>query len=794
MKEEASLYIRPQSAMKKMKAAARNQTIYIYGASGSGKTSFIRSYFANKRYQYVSLADVRTDDAGRLRKIDAPVIVLDDLQLAADTRFREELYPVIEELIENPDVQLVLIARCKIPEWLMTLDIRYVFCTIEEQELFFNNREIAEYVSKWNISVPKSLFDQIVLQSRGYPMWIRIAALEYQRLNADGAGQNLTDDEFIERTRNQYWIYLEHYVYNQWSQELQEFLMELSIVEQFDIELAQMLTRRNDVARMLQQARETGNFLIHRDNNTWELRRTMKFSFRMRLNKRYTTTQINDLYNYAGHYYEMKNDYLNALRMYETGHSNEHISALLISNARQNPASGHYYELRKYYLELPKEEIAKSIVLMTGMSMLQSLLMNEEESEYWYGQLEIAAKKLKGSEKREADSKLLYLDIALPHRGTIQMVSLLKHANVLIGARTAILPELSVTSNLPSMMNGGKDFSEWSKKDRELARTIGKPVEFILGKYGKGLVNLALAESFFEKGGDASEIAALVQKGRMQAEAGGKVEQCFVAVGILTNLHILHNHMENAAELLQSFYRRASTEAPQLLNNIEALQCRCDMYCNKQEEVSRWYQEAPDENHDFSGMERLRYLTKVRIYIQMHRYSKAMGLLDQLSFYAEKMQRTYILIEIQLLHAILNFQKKNQGWSTAFAEAYEKAKEYHFVWVIAREGIAVLPLLKAYSVGKPDEYDVAVMEMTERMAQNYPLYMSRISTLEEPLTKMEQQILQMHCDGIATPKITELLSVSPNTVKFHNSNIYRKLGVKSKSEAVTAARQLGLVH
>ena len=94
------------------------------------------------------------------------------------------------------------------------------------------------------------------------------------------------------------------------------------------------------------------------------------------------------------------------------------------------------------------------------------------------------------------------------------------------------LPEFSVTSNLPSQMNGGKDFCEWSKKDRELAANVGKIVEFVLGRYGKGLVNIALAESFLEKGGDNYEIATLAAKGRMQAEAGGKLEQCFVADGI----------------------------------------------------------------------------------------------------------------------------------------------------------------------------------------------------------------------------------------------------------------------
>lgn len=57
---------------------------------------------------------------------------------------------------------------------------------------------------------------------------------------------------------------------------------------------------------------------------------------------------------------------------------------------------------------------------------------------------------------------------------------------------------------------------------RELAVSLGKIIEFVLGKYGKGLVPLALAESYLEKGQDDYEVMALIQKGRMQAESGGK--------------------------------------------------------------------------------------------------------------------------------------------------------------------------------------------------------------------------------------------------------------------------------
>ena len=70
---------------------------------------------------------------------------------------------------------------------------------------------------------------------------------------------------------------------------------------------------------------------------------------------------------------------------------------------------------KRYYLMLPEELICTSPVLMAGMSMLQSILMNQEESERWYHLLEEYAAKSEGSAKREARSRLLYLDIGLPH-------------------------------------------------------------------------------------------------------------------------------------------------------------------------------------------------------------------------------------------------------------------------------------------------------------------------------------------------------------------------------------------
>ncbi len=69
----------------------------------------------------------------------------------------------------------------------------------------------------------------------------------------------------------------------------------------------------------------------------------------------------------------------------------------------------------------------------------------------------------------------------------------------LIFDRGMSLPEFSVTANSPSVMNGGKDFCHWSREDKKLA-AIGKLVERVLGRYGKGLVKAALGGCLYEKG------------------------------------------------------------------------------------------------------------------------------------------------------------------------------------------------------------------------------------------------------------------------------------------------------
>jgi DNA-binding NarL/FixJ family response regulator len=62
------------------------------------------------------------------------------------------------------------------------------------------------------------------------------------------------------------------------------------------------------------------------------------------------------------------------------------------------------------------------------------------------------------------------------------------------------------------------------------------------------------------------------------------------------------------------------------------------------------------------------------------------------------------------------------------------------------------------------------------------------------LTPSEQRVLDALCRGLSNKNIAQELWLTPQTVKFHLTNIYRRLGVANRTEAVRHAYQHRLVN
>jgi LuxR family maltose regulon positive regulatory protein len=104
-------------------------------------------------------------------------------------------------------------------------------------------------------------------------------------------------------------------------------------------------------------------------------------------------------------------------------------------------------------------------------------------------------------------------------------------------------------------------------------------------------------------------------------------------------------------------------------------------------------------------------------------------------------------------------------------------------------------LFKATSRGVAGEYVEKLLAafgtMVPSDGQNVPG--SQRPLLVEPLSERELEVLQLLAAGLSNPEIAGELVIAVSTVRSHLKNIYGKLDVHRRWDAVRRAEQLGLL-
>lgn len=714
-------------------------------------------------------------------------IVFDNLQILFDAESKRKIL----ELAAQENVWLVLIGRCPVPLWLRPLHVSGSLIVIDEKDLHLSANEIVQIAQNQELALRKEDAEFLERTGDGNAFAIMTALANLKE------GHSI-DELLQKRGEEEFQAYLESEVISQWDADIQEFLMKVSVVDSFTLEMAKAITGDERVLALIERSLYAGNFL-KQDGNEWKLRNELLGALRNAGRKRLGEHRMKLCAYNAGRCYEAQENIIEALKMYELSGEQDAITSLLIANGRRNPGAGHFYELRKYYLALEPEIAEKNVILMSALSMLYSILLRPEESEQWYEKLKKYAGTQTGGNKREAEIWLIYLDIALPHRGSADVLELLKLVPKILWNRGNQLPEMSLTNNQPSTMNGGKDFCEWSKRDVFLADSIGKLAEKAVRGVGQGLIHAALGESFYEKGMDYYTVLNHLTRAQLESENSGKQELTFAAVGLQARQSLTMGNSEMAITLIETFLKQIINAESPLYANAEALRIRLALYTGEQALINQWLEEkAPNEESDFCTLERYRYLTKLRIYLSRGMLMKAMSLLCRLQYYAEINKRTYVQMELEILRAIIRY-RNGEEWKPDFEKVLKRAAEYQFVRIFSEEGAAILPLLtevrkdavKDLQIG--EDYFRQIYKEASMMAKWYPAYGgAQIASLAE-FREEELQVLRMQADGMTLKDIAEAMQISERTAKYYAAQNYKRLGVKGKTDAVQKARSLNIL-
>jgi LuxR family maltose regulon positive regulatory protein len=109
---------------------------------------------------------------------------------------------------------------------------------------------------------------------------------------------------------------------------------------------------------------------------------------------------------------------------------------------------------------------------------------------------------------------------------------------------------------------------------------------------------------------------------------------------------------------------------------------------------------------------------------------------------------------------------------------------------ILMEGQSIVPLLRlAVEQGIHETYAAHLLELLGVTGEPRPVYVSQSG---ESLTPREVEILRLVIAGYSNQAIAEQLVISVWTVKSHLTQIYRKVDVTSRTQAIVRARELGL--
>jgi LuxR family maltose regulon positive regulatory protein len=199
------------------------------------------------------------------------------------------------------------------------------------------------------------------------------------------------------------------------------------------------------------------------------------------------------------------------------------------------------------------------------------------------------------------------------------------------------------------------------------------------------------------------------------------------------------------------------------------------------------------------------YLVLARVLLADHAADRAHGLLERLHALAVAQGRTGSVIEIRALRALALHASRDQAGALAtLAEALTLAAPEGWLRVFVDEGAPMASLLgkllttpAGVAVQVPPAFLDRLLEAFEQAGQA-ALPRSRrgaaLPGLVAALSARELEVLQLLSAGRSNPAIAEELVITLDTVKRHVTHILDKLGAANRTQAVTRARELGLLR
>jgi LuxR family maltose regulon positive regulatory protein len=276
----------------------------------------------------------------------------------------------------------------------------------------------------------------------------------------------------------------------------------------------------------------------------------------------------------------------------------------------------------------------------------------------------------------------------------------------------------------------------------------------------------------------------------------------------MARIREVQGDLDGAIELLEEAERLYVGDFFPNVRPVAARKARVMIAQGRLDEALSWARERGLSAHDdFDYLREFEHATLARVLIARYESQgveqsihEAMGLLERLLQAAEEGDRKGSAIEILILRALAHHAQGDiPAGLVPLERALLLAEPEGYVRVFVDEGGPMARLLaEGAARGIVPHYATRLLAALEAEEQknadeSRPPTAPPAQSLVEPLSQRELEVLRLIAHGLSNREIGERLYIALITVKGHNRNIFRKLQVRRRTEAVARARELGLL-
>lgn len=230
-------------------------------------------------------------------------------------------------------------------------------------------------------------------------------------------------------------------------------------------------------------------------------------------------------------------------------------------------------------------------------------------------------------------------------------------------------------------------------------------------------------------------------------------------------------------------------------NVTRAFSTRLCLMAGDIKKASQWQSEYQREREKSAiNQVHIEDATLARIYLAINAPNEAMRLLEKQIKYSEKAGMLNNVIEDLVLQSLaLELQGKSSQAVILLFRALSMAESEKYCRIFIDEGALMLALLQKAKAQDmlPAYIEHLISQFPEEMREGH-LHHHTANGLFDSLSEREIEVLRLISKGLSNAEIAKKLYLSHSTVKTHVNNLYHKLGVNSRVQAVIRSREIGL--